>query len=57
MKDFYSYGITVLSNPIAPALIIGLIGLGLYLAFKNGDLKPTFGVSNGRAMATASGIV
>lgn len=57
MKDFYSYGITVLSNPIAPALIIGLIGLGLYLAFKNGDLKPTFGVSNGRAMATASGVV
>ena len=57
MNDLYSFASKILGNPIAPALIIGLIGLGLYLAFKNGDLKPTFGVSNGRAIATASGVV
>ena len=57
MIEISSPLILIASPLLGSALIIGLIGLGLYLAFKNGDLKPTFGVSNGRAMATASGIV
>lgn len=57
MKDFYKYGITVLGNPITPILILAAVGIGLYFAFKNGDLKPTFGVSNGKAAVTAAGVI
>ena len=58
MKDFYNYGITVLGSPVVPVLLVaGIVGALVYFGLKNGDTKPTFGVSNGRAIATAAGVV
>jgi lysozyme family protein len=58
LRDFYSFASKLVTDkPVIPIIVLAARGLGLYLAFKNGDLKKSFGVSNGKAIATAAGVV
>jgi hypothetical protein len=43
----------VKENPIIPIVIVGLVGITLYLIFKNNELEKSFGVTNGQAAAVA----
>lgn len=47
IADFYNYASKLVTEkPIIPVLVVAAIGVGLYLTFKNGELKKNFGVSD-----------
>ena len=55
INDFYNYASKLVTDkPVIPILLIAAIGVGLYYAFKNNDLKKSFGVTNGQAATVAS---
>jgi lysozyme family protein len=59
VNDFYNFAKNKLgNNPVIPIGLL-LVGIGalLYLGFKNGDLKQTFGVSKEKALLTTGGLV
>ena len=56
MKDFYNYGVKVVSeNPIPTGIVLTALALALYFGFKNGDTKKTFGVSESQALVMQGG--
>ena len=41
-------------KPIIPIIVVSIIGISVYLVFRNNQLKKSFGVTNGQAASVAT---